>query len=115
MSEYDNELRGALFKNTQKREGKQDADYRGNVTVGGVEYWVSSWINTSKKDGSKYMSLSLKAKEQQAAPAAPANVPVPAAALEFDDEIPFAHAWLAPFGGLLLGLAAAAHAAKDVL
>ncbi len=89
MSEYDNELRGALFRNTQKREGKQDADYRGNVTVGGVEYWVSSWINTSKKDGSKYMSLSLKPKE--APPAAP---PVdtkskPGVDAEFDDDIPF--------------------------
>jgi len=114
MSEYDNELRGALFKNTQKREGKQDADYRGNVTVNGVEYWVSSWINTSKKDGSKYMSLSLKPKEQQAAP--PASAPAkPGTDPEFDDDIPFAHAWLAPFGGILLGLAAAANAAKDVL
>jgi hypothetical protein len=91
VSEYNNELKGALFRNTQKREGKQDADYRGNVTVGGVEYWVSSWINTSKKDGSKYMSLSLKPKEQQAAPAAP---PVdtkskPGVDADFDDEIPF--------------------------
>ena len=88
MSEYDNELRGALFKNKNMREGKKDPEYKGSATIGGVEYWVSSWINTSKA-GEKYMSMNFKAKEQQAAPAAPANVPVPAAALEFDDEIPF--------------------------
>lgn len=87
MSEYDNELKGALFKNKNMREGKKDPEYKGSATIGGVEYWVSSWINTSKA-GEKYMSMNFKPKEQQAAPA-PANVPQPAAALEFDDEIPF--------------------------
>jgi len=87
VSEYDNELRGALFKNKNMREGKKDPEYKGSATIGGVEYWVSSWINTSKA-GEKYMSLNFKPKEAKPAEA-PANVPQPASALEFDDAIPF--------------------------
>ena len=85
MSEYDNELRGALFKNKQKRPEKKDADYRGNATVGGVEYWLDAWINEPKGGGDKYMSIRFKAKDAQpnAAPAAPE----PQA--DFDDAIPF--------------------------
>jgi uncharacterized protein (DUF736 family) len=80
MTQYDNTNSGALFKNDDKREGKSDPDYKGSVNVEGTEYWVSSWINTSKA-GQKYMSLKLKAKEprQESAPA-------PAKAAEFVDD-----------------------------
>jgi hypothetical protein len=90
MSEYDNELRGALFKNKNMREGKKDPEYKGSATIGGVEYWVSSWINTSKA-GEKYMSMAFKAKEQQAAPAPKAEeLKAPADTDPFhDDDIPF--------------------------
>ena len=85
MSEYDNELRGVLFKNKAKREGKQDADYRGKATVGGVDYWLDAWINEPKAGGDKFMSIRFKAKDEQ--PSKPA--PAAAAAEPFDDAIPF--------------------------
>lgn len=87
MSEYDNELRGALFKNKNMRPDKKDPEYKGSATIGGVEYWVSSWINKSKA-GEKYMSLNFKAKDEQSAAPAKAAPPKPAE-LEFDDAIPF--------------------------
>jgi hypothetical protein len=64
MADYDNTNTGALFKN-DKKESQNHPDYKGSINVEGVEYWVSSWIKTSKA-GSKFMSLSLKAKEQAA-------------------------------------------------
>lgn len=51
---------GALFKNTDRR-GDTDPDYRGSITVGGVEHWLNAWIKTSKA-GARYMSLSAKPK-----------------------------------------------------
>ena len=86
MSEYDNTNSGALFKNNDKREGKKDPDYKGSVNVEGTEYWVSSWINTSKA-GDKYMSLKLKAKEPRQESAAPAKAEPQQP--DFDDESPF--------------------------
>jgi len=68
MSQYDNTDRGVLFKNDRK-ESETHPDYKGSVNVGGVEFWLSAWIKTSDAKG-KYMSLSVKAKEQ-----APANPP----------------------------------------
>jgi hypothetical protein len=85
---YDNERKGALFKNKNKREGKQDPEYKGSATIGGIEYWVSSWINTSKA-GEKYMALSFTPKDPDASRAkAPATVSA-GTDPEFDDEIPF--------------------------
>lgn len=57
--------RGVLFRNDKKQREEQP-DYRGNATVDGREYWLSAWINTSSKDGSKYMSVSFQPKEEQA-------------------------------------------------
>ena len=84
MSEYDNELRGVLFRNEHKREGKKDADYRGRATVDGVDYYLDAWVNDGK-NGQKYMSIKFKEKEAQAEKPAPAA----AAAEPFDDAIPF--------------------------
>ncbi len=110
MSDYDNNLTGVLFKNDDKREGKRDPDYKGNAEIDGRQYWLSAWINESKKDGRKFMSLRFKEKEPRA-DAAPADKAAPPAD-DFNDEIPFAFAILAPFAGLM---AAATYAAKDLL
>lgn len=85
MSEYDNNLTGALFKNKQQREGKKDANYRGNCEINGVEFYIDAWINDAKS-GEKYMKLRFKPKDVQPA-AAPAAAPAEPAA--FDDDIPF--------------------------
>lgn len=82
---YDNNNSGALFKNDDKREGKKDPDYRGQAEVDGVLYWLDAWINESKKDGRKFMSVKFKPKEQRAGKPKPSEKPVEG----FDDEIPF--------------------------
>jgi hypothetical protein len=51
---------GLLFKNDRK-EMDRHPDYTGNLTVGGVEYWLSAWIKEGKRG--KFMSLSVKPKD----------------------------------------------------
>jgi uncharacterized protein (DUF736 family) len=87
MSDYDNSDRGALFRNDAKNDNPNAPDYKGSINVGGVDYWLSSWLKTSK-DGKKYMSLSVKAKDAAPAPAPAKRAPAPAP-MDDDSEIPF--------------------------
>jgi hypothetical protein len=90
MTEYDNSNRGALFKNDRK-EKETHPDYKGSLNVGGVDYWLSSWISKSKA-GATYMSLSIQPKEAPAAKAAASgNSATVASGTDFepDSEIPF--------------------------
>lgn len=86
---YDNELKGVLFKNTEKEKETQP-DYRGDAQIDGVSYFMDAWINTAES-GRKYMSVKFKAKEKQptrqAAPAqrAPASKPTAKTGTGFDD------------------------------
>jgi hypothetical protein len=64
MSQYDNEKKFALFKN-DKGENPKRPDYRGTLTLGGVEYKLSAWIREDKK-GSKYMNGSVELKTEGA-------------------------------------------------
>lgn len=63
MTDYDNTNRGALFKNDDKQSDSHP-DYKGSIDVDGDEFWLSAWIKTSKA-GKKYMSLSIKPKEER--------------------------------------------------
>ena len=84
MSQYDNTDKGALFKNDRK-ESDSHPDYKGQLNVGGVEFWLSAWLKTDR-NGAKYMSLSVKAKEE----APPARQQKPAKGRpQQDDEPPF--------------------------
>jgi hypothetical protein len=84
--EYDNELRGVLFKND--KEGIESrADYRGSATIERAEYYVDAWVNTSKK-GDKFMSLRFKRKDVARAQGGRTAPPKPAKP-DFNDEIPF--------------------------
>ena len=82
--EYDNNMRGVLFKNTRMRDGKKDPEYEGQAEIAGIQYWVKSWINVSKKDGSKFMSLKFEPKNNSAKADTKAAV-----GADFDDDIPF--------------------------
>ncbi len=56
---------GSLFKN-DKKETDSHPDYKGSGLIDGVgEVWIDAWINEAR-DGSKYMSLKFKRKEQRA-------------------------------------------------
>lgn len=86
---YDNERRGALFKNKNKREDRQDPEYKGSATLAGVDYWVSAWINTSKA-GEKYMGLTFQPKESPAVSDAKAAPSAPPPLDDLDDSsLPF--------------------------
>jgi hypothetical protein len=86
MSEFqqkDNE--GALFANDRK-ETEKHPDYKGDALIGGTQYYLSAWINTSK-NGVKYMKTSYTPKEQ--ASNAVVQQIQPAAKPFKDNDIPF--------------------------
>jgi hypothetical protein len=62
MPEYDNNMRGVLFKNNKKQNDKSP-EYKGQAEIDGQEYWLSAWIKDGKKG--KFMSLSFTAKEEK--------------------------------------------------
>jgi len=81
--DYDNHNRGALFRNDDKDQNDdKDRDYSGTLDVEGTEYWISGWVRTSK-NGKKYLSLSVKPKQDK-----PSASKKPRAD-DFGDSIPF--------------------------
>jgi len=60
MEKRDNS--GALFTN-DKREKETHPHYQGKATIGGVEYYVSSWVKDGQKG--KFQSLSFKPVQEQ--------------------------------------------------
>jgi hypothetical protein len=78
MEKKDNS--GVLFKNDKKESGNQP-DYKGNITVNGVEYWLSAWIKEGKSG--KFMGLAVNPKDAQQTPrkVSPKDIP--------DEDIPF--------------------------
>src|SRR5262249_51701846 len=82
--EYDNTNRGALFRNDDKDPSDdKDRDYSGTLNIEGAEYWISGWVRISKKNGRKFLSLSVKPKQDK--PAATNK----SRADDFGDEIAF--------------------------
>jgi len=81
MTDFDNTNRGALFKNTEKTDERQP-DYTGPLNVNGEDFWISAWLNTSKK-GLRYMSLAIKPKNSDIAR------PKQSSADDLNDQIPF--------------------------
>ena len=78
------DMSGALFRNDRK-EAPNHADYRGSITINGVEYWLDAWIKEGQRG--KFMSIAAKPKKL------PANHPAPQQAFEDafadDGSIPF--------------------------
>ena len=77
--QYDNRDSGALFTNSRK-EKDTHPDYNGSLNVNGVDYWISGWKKKDRNDNT-FLSLSVKPKDQQQAPAPrqapPAQRPAP--------------------------------------
>ena len=84
--QYDNTNTGILSRNDRK-EQPQHPDFRGQINVEGVEYWLSGWVKERKDGTGKFFSLSVKRKEEvQTKPAAAqANTSRDV----MDDDIPF--------------------------
>jgi hypothetical protein len=88
MAEYDNKNRFTLFRNTKKREGKQDADFNGTFTdENGREFWINAWSTQPKSGGEKFLSGSVRLKD--APREQPRSEPIQQR-VKLDDEIPFA-------------------------
>lgn len=82
--EYDSSNSGALFKN-DKGDNDKRPDYKGNLNVDGVKYKVSSWIQTAKGSGDKFMSLKVEKDTRPASGDTLKKQPVAAV----DEDIPF--------------------------
>jgi hypothetical protein len=86
MSNFDNNNRGSIWKN-EDRKSETHPQFKGSAEVNGVEYWVSGWLRKADANPkAPAMSFSFQAKEQQSAPK-PAQAP----ANDFDsgEDIPF--------------------------
>ena len=59
------ELTGSISKN-KKKEKDAHPDYRGSATIGGIDYWISAWVNEGS-DG-KYLGLKFQQKDGEAKP-----------------------------------------------
>jgi hypothetical protein len=54
--QYDDNMRGVLYKNNQKTEAKHPGA-RGRAMIDNVWFWVSSWTQHTKATGERYQSL----------------------------------------------------------
>ena len=91
VSDYDNTNRGGLWKNARK-DRDTHPDYTGSINVGGSDFWLSAWLKTAR-DGSKFMSLSVKPKDGDARPGMSGYASKPDRDADtrapLDDDIPF--------------------------
>jgi len=81
MDKKDNS--GVLFSN-DKREKETSPHYKGNITVDGVEYWLSAWVKEGKNG--KFLGLAVNPKDSQP----PASNPRKVSSKDIDNDlIPF--------------------------
>lgn len=70
MSQYDNEMTGVLFKN-DKGDNPKRPDFTGTITIHGVEYRLSSWVNESENvNGGKYHKIKVQKPDEGGAQSA---------------------------------------------
>lgn len=88
---YDNNNSFIISKN-RKGDNPKRPDYRGEITIDGRTYELAGWIREKKSDGSKFISGTVKPKEQRQ-PAEPrrdpAPTPTPTKAEDIEEDVPF--------------------------
>ena len=82
MSGFDNEKRGALFRNAEKKTDRSP-DYSGRITIEGVEYQLAGWLEKSQ-GGLQYLSIRARVPEPIAE-----QTPVESSQTTDQSEIPF--------------------------
>lgn len=94
-NQFDNELTFRLFKN-DKADNPKRPDYKGEITIGGVQYKLSGWISEVKNGqnaGSKYIRGKVERKDAASGAlyAPPAAQPKVAQVARLDDTegVPF--------------------------
>lgn len=93
--QFDDEMRGVLFKNKDKTPGDKRPDYNGHAVILGVKVRQAAWLRKSSKTGETFMSIAYEVQDanvtqpppSQAAPA-PTQAPPPVAPTP-DEDIPF--------------------------
>lgn len=87
---YDNTNSGIMYRNENRKTDKHP-EFTGSINVGGVDYWLSGWVNEGKPggklEGKKYFSIKINPKEQSAGGPRPA--PTNFRDDFADDDIPF--------------------------
>jgi len=87
MSGYDNNNRGSVWKN-EDRKSESHPQFKGSAEVNGVEYWVSGWLRKADANPkAPAMSFSFTVKDQQTAKSQPTVAPVND--FDADGDIPF--------------------------
>jgi hypothetical protein len=71
---------GVLFR-SDKKDNDRAPDYKGNITVGGQDYWLSAWIKEGKSG--KFMGLAVSPKEEYQPKQAPKKASIA------DEDLPF--------------------------
>jgi hypothetical protein len=66
VKNFDNTNRGSLFNNQATKKLDTDPDYSGSINIDGAEYWLKGWTKISKAKGTKFLSLSVRPKDQKA-------------------------------------------------
>jgi uncharacterized protein (DUF736 family) len=59
QQEYDDELRGVLFPERDKKSDRHP-DFTGKVTVSGTDYRIAAWKRASRADNKPFLSLTLE-------------------------------------------------------
>ena len=83
--EYDNNMKGVLFKNDKTKDTQPDAT--GSIVINNVEYGMSAWNNTSK-GGKEYQSIKVTTQEEMAEFKKKKEDPI-SNPEKLDEEIPF--------------------------
>lgn len=82
MAEYDNNMRGVLFKN-DKGDNPKRPDMTGNMEIDGTKYRISAWNKTSQK-GTDFLSFVVEEDDGSRKAAQPQQ-----SQGGLDDDIPF--------------------------